>query len=61
MKPVDIVIVLLLAGAVGLIWFSMRRQKKKGGGCGGGCAGCSKACQMRPPEEPAPDSEDPAK
>ncbi len=42
----DAVIVILLALAVGLAVFFIRRGKKSGGcsGCGGNCAGCPGSC-----------------
>lgn len=42
MSPADIVILLLVAAAlVGAVVHSIRARKKRGGGCGCGCSGCT--------------------
>lgn len=41
MKPIDFVILLVLAALAVLAFWYFRRRKKKGGGCCGGCSGCS--------------------
>lgn len=42
MSPADIVVLLLVAAAlVGAVVHSIRARKKRGGGCGCGCTGCT--------------------
>lgn len=50
MKPIDFVIILVLAAFLALALWYFRRRKKKGGGCCGGCSGCAHAgsCSKNP-------------
>ena len=59
MGPVDIILIVLLAAAVGAALRRVIKNKKRGGcGCGCGCDGCpgcsvpGKDSQKEPPEAP---------
>lgn len=49
----DILILLVVAGAVILGFFRARKRKAAGKGCCGSCEGCSLCCGKREPPESA--------
>ncbi len=50
MNPVDILLIVLLAGGCIAAILSVRRQKKQET-CSGKCAGCSRQCRAHPPQD----------
>ena len=53
MKPIDVIVIAVIAVIIGLVIFYIHRSKKKGvkcigcpdgGKCAGNCAGCSGSC-----------------
>ncbi len=44
MNPIDILLIILIAGAAALALRSVIR-KRKNGGCSCGCAGCPSSCK----------------
>ena len=48
MSPADIVVLLLVAAAIfSAVVHSVRARKKRGGGCGCGCSGCTKCDKQK--------------